>query len=268
MLDAQTISCKGRLIGPNHACFPDWDETIHASANLRRFSGHQADPSLDWNLLKHNVAVGILCGEFVPGNSHDQVEILTNDTPTPYKTPQQRQFEKDFTKIQAEYFEKVWPGYKKEYILESKYKPADAMMMDVESEFVIKCPPKYKKIFKYDEKKYGVKFDRKKVVELFHELEAIPTDILARGLKTYMKEFANYCQRYNYSAEMEERTSRDFLDIFNVEHIVKERFNNIDRPRPRRKDTDYYKKEEISWSKIYLLLVTVWALVSTVLIFI
>lgn len=216
------ISCLDREITPGGAngTFPTWIEIIHALARVSRFCGRQ-DPNLDWNVLKHSLAVAILSGKFIPGILHDWSEMFTNDTPTPFKTDEQRAFEKACYIKMGHHLADLWPGFSADKFINARYKPADSIMLDIESRRVINCTDDhYEKYFRYDEEKYKVKFDKDRVYRLYEHLLDIPTKFIERALTALMNQLTEKFSNDGYDHELVLATTHNFLDIFDMEKAV------------------------------------------------
>jgi len=226
-----SVSCDGRLINPlgPDEYFPNWNEMFHGLMNLKRFCGQQKDINLDWNVLKHCLAVALLCDDFIVGLLHDFMEMFTNDTPTPYKTEQQREFEKKCYVRMSQFLEDNWMGFSAEEFLRTEYKHADAIMLDIEATHVIEAPENlHEKIFAYNSRKYKIEYDKEKVERLYKRLVNIPSTQIFLALRTLMEELSILFKDRPYDKKIVDRVTANFLDLFDVDKLVRNRFKDLD----------------------------------------
>jgi hypothetical protein len=251
-LSKLSVSCEGRLIDPlgSDENFPSWNEMFHGLMNLKRFCGQQKDIRLDWNVLKHCLAVALLCDDFIVGLLHDYMEMFTNDTPTPYKTEQQREFEKKCYIRMSQFLEDNWLGFSGENFLDTKYKHADAIMLDIEAIHVIESPEDlHKEIFKYDKRKYKVDYDKDKVERLYKTLVNIPSEQVFLALRTLMEELSILFKDREYDKKIVDKVTANFVDLFDIEKVVRNRFRELDLNKPIEAPPTVSYKRESYWFK-------------------
>lgn len=144
ILESQLYSRSGRMIGPKNGAFPGLREMFYPLSNFARFSGQAERPAV-WNGLKHSVCVAMLLAKshdvigFIKGLFHDTGEMwFGGDPPTPFKPMAYTEVERFFSRRLAQQLLAIWSGFNVEAHINCNYKPADRLMLDVESRLSLK----------------------------------------------------------------------------------------------------------------------------------
>ena len=199
------LSCDGRLIGPKDGEFPNWHEIFYGLKELSVFNG-QGNDSQDWNYLKHSVLVGLLCymedeNNFLKGLLYNWPRIFIGNVQRRFKFANTRKFEKLCRGEMKMHLQDVWEGFNVRVYDRFNCSPAEKLVVDIEAEWVMNCPPEHYKIYYYEPSAL-LGFDKKDAHKIFKKLVTYPTKKLFKLTKVVTHAI---CQGNNSGSRTVER---------------------------------------------------------------